>query len=90
MTDVSGTGKQPLKLTGLEDNGRLVMIGAQFGLTVTGMTAQGPLSIGRVGNFVFEPDAAHHWHISGYEFIVRRDTSSATTTTRASTTTAAP
>jgi hypothetical protein len=90
ITEVTSTEKQPLKLVGLEDNGRLVMIGAQFGLTVKGTTAQGPLTVARVGNFVFEADAAHHWYISGYDLIVRRDTSASTTTTKATTTTAAP
>src|SRR5436190_1897936 len=66
-------------------------LGARIGLTVKGTTDQGPLSVSRIGNLVFEPDAQNHWHITGYNLVVNRDTSTASTTTtaKATTTTAA-
>ena len=89
LTSVSKTKKQPLVLVGLENQGQLVMIGARFGLAVTGSTEQGPLAISRLGHFVFEPDSKHVWHITGYTIIVQRDDSTSSTTTKATTTTAA-
>jgi hypothetical protein len=88
MTAVTSTVKKPLKLVGLEDrSGRLVMVGAGFVLTVKGTTAQGPLTISRVGNFVFEPDTKNVWHISGYDIITRRDNNQTSTSTSAQATT---
>jgi hypothetical protein len=89
ITSVTSVDKQPLILTGLQLHGRFIMIGARFGITVKGTTDQGPLSISRIGNLVFEPDAKHEWHISGYNLIVNRDTSTSSTTAKATTTTAA-
>ena len=88
ITSVNQTVKRPLDLVALEVHGQIVMIGAQFALTVKGMTDQGPLTVSRVGNFVFEADAAKHWHITGYDIIVRRDNTRASTTQKATTTTA--
>jgi len=93
MTSVTSTVKKPLKLVGLEDrSGKLVMVGGGFVLTVKGTTAQGPLTISRVGNFVFEPDTKNVWHISGYDIITKRDDSqtSTSTTAHATNTTAKP
>ncbi|HEY5014581.1 MAG TPA: hypothetical protein VIK61_17990 [Acidimicrobiia bacterium] len=87
---VTKTVKQPLNLVALEDHGKLVMIGAQFSLSVTGTTDQGPLTVSRVGNLVFEPNSHKTWFISGYSLIVRRDNGGTTTTLKATTTTAAP
>ena len=89
LTTVSKTIKQPLVLVGLQNRGQLVMIGARFGLAVKGSTEQGPLAISRVGNFVFEPDSKHVWHITGYTIIVQRDDGTSSKTTKATTTTAA-
>lgn len=87
---VTKTVKQPLNLVALEDHGKLVMIGAQFSLSVTGTTDQGPLTVSRIGNLVFEPNSRKTWYISGYSLIVRRDNGGTTTTLKATTTTAAP
>jgi hypothetical protein len=87
---VTKTVKQPLNLVALEDHGKLVMIGAQFSLSVTGTTDQGPLTISRIGNLVFAPNSRKIWYISGYNLIVRRDNAGSTTTLKATTTTAAP
>jgi hypothetical protein len=88
ITAVTGTAKAPLALVGLEDHGRLVMVGGQFALTVKGTTAQGPLVISRIGNFVFEPNAKKQWRITGYDLVVTRDNSQTSTTQHATTTTA--
>lgn len=88
LTTVSKTVKQPLVLVGLQNRGQLVMIGARFGLAVKGSTEQGPLSISRVGNFVFEPDSKHVWHITGYTIIVQRDDGTSSKKAKATTTTA--
>jgi hypothetical protein len=91
MTEVTGTAKLPLKLVGLEDaNGRLVMVGGQFILTVKGDTAQGPLTISRIGNLVFEPNAKNVWRITGYDLVVNRANGQSSTSQHASTTTAKP
>jgi hypothetical protein len=90
ITAVTGTAKGPLTLVGLEDHGRLVMIGGQFVLTVKGATAQGPLTVKRIGNFVFEPNAKKQWRITGYDLVVNRDNSQTSTSQRATTTTVAP
>ena len=87
---VTKTVKQPLNLVALEDHGKFVMIGAQFSLSVTGTTDQGPLTVTRIGNLVFEPNSRKIWYISGYSLIVRRDNGGTTTTLKATTTTAAP
>ena len=88
MTAVTSTAKKPLKLVGLEDrSGRLVMVGGAFALTVRGTSAQGPLRISRVGNFVFEPDTKNVWHITGYDIVVSRDNSQTSTSTSAHATT---
>jgi hypothetical protein len=89
ITAVIGTAKAPLALVGLEDHGRLVLVGGQFVLTVRGTTAQGPLTISRIGNFVFEPNAKKQWRITGYDIVVRRDNSQSSTSQHATTTTAA-
>jgi len=90
IIDVTGTGKAPLSLVGLEDHGRLIMVGARFAITVKGTTAQGPLTISRIGNFVLEPNAKKQWRITGYDIIVNRANSATTTTVKATTTTTAP
>jgi hypothetical protein len=90
ITTVTGTAKAPLALVGLEDHGRLVMIGGQFVLTVKGTTAQGPLTISRIGNFVFEPNAKKQWRIVGYDLVANRDNSQSSTSQHATTTTMAP
>jgi hypothetical protein len=90
MTSVSSTAKGPLALVGLEDHGRLVMVGGQFILSVKGTTAQGPLTVSRIGNFVFEPNAKKQWRISGYDLAVKRANSQSSTSTVATTTTAKP
>jgi hypothetical protein len=89
LTGVSKVVKQPLALAALENQGRLVMIGARFGLSVTGATEQGPLAINRLGYFVFEPDSKHVFHITGYTIVVQRDDARSSTTAKATTTTAA-
>jgi hypothetical protein len=89
ITSVTKADKQRLVLVGLQTGGKLVMIGARFGLTVKGETDQGPLAVSRLGNLVFERDAKHQWRISGYSLFVRRDTKRASTTAKATTTTAA-
>jgi hypothetical protein len=90
VTSVTKTVKQPLNLVVLEQNGAVLMVGGQFGLSVQGATDQGTLTESRAGNFIFERDAKQHWHITGYTIVVRRDVSGTTTTTRATTTTVAP
>jgi hypothetical protein len=90
LTSVTKTVKQPLSLVVLQQNGTVLMVGAQFGLTVQGATDQGALTVIRAGNFLFEPDAGRHWHITGYTIVVRRNVGGTTTTTKATTTTAAP
>jgi len=90
ITIVTSVVKSPLALTGLEDRGRLVMVGAQFVLKIKGTTAQGPLAIRRIGNFVFEPNAHKQWRITGYDIVVTRDDTQTTTTQHATTTTAKP
>jgi hypothetical protein len=90
ITSVTGTAKAPLALVGLEDHGRLVMVGGQFVLTIKGTTAQGPLTVSRIGNFVFEPNAKKQWRITGYDLVVNRDNSQSSTSQHATTTTAAP
>jgi hypothetical protein len=89
VTTVTGAVRDPLDLLGLEDNGQLVMVSGQFGLTVKGMTADGPLVIARVGNFLFEPSPTKEWRITGYDIIVRREIGQSSTTQQATTTTAA-
>jgi hypothetical protein len=89
ITNLTKAVKEPLALVALEDHGRTVMIGAQFGLVMEGSTAQGPLTVSRLGNFVFEPNAHGTWLITGYEISVRRTNGSTTTTQKATTTTAA-
>jgi len=89
LTDVTKQIRQPLNLVALQNRGATVMIGGSFALGVQGNTDQGPLNVSRVGNFIFEPDSHHVWHITGYTIIVRRTTGSTTTTTKATTTTAA-
>lgn len=89
LTDVTKQVRQPLNLTALQNHGATVMIGGSFALGVDGNTDQGPFSVSRVGNFIFEPDAHHVWHISGYTIVVRRTNGGTTTTTKATTTTAA-
>ena len=89
MTIVTSTTRQPLNLVVLEDHGRFVMVGARFGVTVKGITAQGPLTVSRIGNFVFEENAAKKWHITGYDVIVRRDDGKRSTTQTATSTTVA-
>jgi hypothetical protein len=90
LTSVTKTVKQPLKLVVLEQRGTPLMVSASFGLTVQGATDDGALDITRLGNFLFQPDAQRHWHISGYTIVVRRNLGTTTTTTSATTTTAAP
>jgi hypothetical protein len=90
MTAVTATAKAPLALVGLEDHGRLVMVGGEFVLTVRGTTAQGPLTVSRIGNFVFEPNAHNQWRITGYDIVVNRANGQTSTSQRATTTTAAP
>jgi hypothetical protein len=90
ITSVTKTVRAPLNLVALEDHGRIVMIGAQFSFSVQGTTDQGPLTVTRLGNLVFEPDSHKIWHISGYNVIVRRDDGGSSTTQKATTTTAAP
>jgi hypothetical protein len=87
---VTKTVKQPLNLVALEDHGKIVMIGAQFSLSVRGTTEQGPLTVTRIGNFVFERNPQQIWIITGYNIIVRRETGGSSTTLKATTTTAAP
>ena len=89
LTSVTKTVKQRLNLDVLQQNGTVLMVGAQFGLTVQGATDQGPLTVTRAGQFIFEPDAGRHWHITGYTIVVRRNVGTTTTTTKATTTTAA-
>lgn len=89
LTSVSKTVEKPLALSGLQQRGRLLMIGAQLAISVKGATADGPLAISRVGNLVFEPDAKHKWHITGYTLVVQRDAGTTSTTQRATTTTVA-
>jgi hypothetical protein len=89
VTSITKAVKRPVNLVALEQNGVFLMIGASFSLTVTGPTDQGPLTVRRVGNFVLEPDARRHWHITGYSIVVQRNLAGTTTTTRATTTTAA-
>ncbi|HEX4490782.1 MAG TPA: hypothetical protein VH914_06210 [Acidimicrobiia bacterium] len=89
LTSVTKTVKQPLNLVVLQQNGTVLMVGAQFALTVQGATDDGQLSVARAGNFILEPDAKRHWHITGYTIVVRRNLGSTTTTTKATTTTAA-
>ena len=89
MTTVTSTKKQPLNLVVLENHGTFAMVGARFGITVKGITAQGPLTVTRLGYFVFEENAAKRWHITGYDIIVRRDAGTSSTTQTATSTTAA-
>jgi hypothetical protein len=89
ITVVSNAAKQPLALVGLENHGRLVMVSAQFGLSVKGTTAQGPLAVARIGYFVFEPNAKKQWRITGYDIVVRRANGQSSTAQQATTTTAA-
>jgi hypothetical protein len=88
ITAVTKTVKQPLDLVGLQLHGRLLMVGAGFGVAVQGTTVQGPLAVTRIGNLVLEPDSKHAWHITGYSLIVRRTTPKSSTTQKATTTTA--
>ncbi len=90
ITTVTSAAKGPLVLTGLEDKGRLVMVGGQFALTIKGTTAQGPLTVSRIGNFVFEPNAKKQWHITGYDLVVNRANGDSSTSQTATTTTAKP
>lgn len=89
VTSVSKTVEKPLALSGLQQGGRLLMIGAQLAVSVKGETEDGPLAISRVGSFVFEPDAKHTWHITGYTLVVQRDAGATSTTQKATTTTVA-
>jgi hypothetical protein len=89
LTSVTKDAEQPLVLSGLQTRGRLIMIGAQLGISVKGATDDGLLAINRVGNLLFEPDAQHHWHITGYTLVVQRETGTTSTTQKATTTTAA-
>jgi hypothetical protein len=89
LTSVTKTVEKPLALSGLQRGGRLLMIGAELAISVRGATDDGPLAISRVGNLVFEPDAKHHWHITGYTLVVQRDAGTTSTTQKATTTTAA-
>ena len=90
ITSVTKTIKGPLNLVALEDHGRIVMIGAQFSISVRGTTDQGPLTVTRLGNLVLEPNSHKIWYISGYSVIVRRENGGSSTTQKATTTTAAP
>ena len=87
LTSVTQTTKQPFNLTVLQQNGTVLMVGGQFGLTVQGETDQGALTIVRAGTLLFEPDAHRHWKITGYTMVVRRNLAGATTTSTAAKTT---
>jgi hypothetical protein len=87
MTSGRKADKRKLVLVGLQTHGDIVMIAARFGLTVKGETEQGPLTVTRFGDLLFEKDARHRWRISGYSVLVRRDTKRASTTTTAEATT---
>jgi len=89
LTSVTKTVKQPLNIAVLQQNGTNLMVGAQFAVTVQGKTRQGPLTVTRAGSFIFESDARHRWHITGYTIVVRRSLAGTTTTKRATTTTVA-
>jgi hypothetical protein len=89
MKTVTKTVKQKLNLVGLQNHGRLLMVGARLGLSVTGNTAQGPLAVNHIGDFVLEADSHNHWHITGYSVVVQRATPTTSTTQKATTTTAA-
>jgi hypothetical protein len=88
MTSVTKVAKAPLDLVALEDHGRTVMIGAQMHISVSGETANGPLTVNRVGNFVFESKGHNVWYISGYTLAVTRTIAGSSTTSKATTTTA--
>jgi hypothetical protein len=87
MTIVTKVGKAPLDLVALEDHGRTVMVGAKVHVSVSGDTAKGPLTVDRIGNFVFESKGRNIWYISGYTLIVTRTIGRSSTTSKATTTT---
>jgi hypothetical protein len=89
MTTVSKAVKQRLTLVGLQNHGRLLIVGARLAIYVKGDTAQGPLVVSHIGDLVLEPDSYNHWHITGYSLFARRDTATSSTTQKATTTTAA-
>ncbi|MCZ7535382.1 MAG: hypothetical protein M5T61_05180 [Acidimicrobiia bacterium] len=84
---------RPVDLDGLADpSGAVLMVGASLDLDITTATAEGPLTISRVGDLILEPDADGGWEITGYDIEVRRRSAGGSTTTAASTasTTEAP
>jgi len=66
-------------------DGTVLMVGARLSLNLRTETADGPLTIARVGDLIFEPAADGRWQITGYDIEVTRNSAGSSTTTSAST-----
>lgn len=71
--DVTAETK-PIKLTALADGfGTIILVTARINLTVKADTEDGELTVQRVGNFTFAPDAGGDaWLITSFDMKVRR------------------
>jgi len=66
-------------------DGAVLMVGAKLSLHVRTETADGPITIARVGDLIFEPAADGRWQITGYDIEVTRNSPGGSATTSAST-----
>ena len=83
--DLEATAR-PVDLDALAGpDGAIVMVGAKLSVDVRTETADGPLSIRRVGTLILEPGTEGEWQITGYDVEVRRTSDDGSTTTTAST-----
>ena len=83
--DLEATAR-PVDLDALAGpDGAIVMVGAKLSVDVRTETADGPLSIRRVGTLILEPGTEGEWQITGYDVEGRRTTADGRRTTRAST-----
>ncbi len=77
---------RPVDLDALADpEGTVLMVGASLNLDITTETADGPLTISRVGDLILEPRSSGGWEVTGYDLEVRRRSAGGSATTTAST-----